>query len=717
MPSLPTQGESPPVKVFDRVPSLVGSQIINYRASPDQKWLVLVGIAPGAAERPALVKGNMQLFSVEQQRSQALDAHAAAFGQLKLPGNAEASQLIAFAKKALVNGVVESKLHIIELGARPGAQPFTKRAADVFFPPDFADDFPVSMQVSDRYGLVYVVTKLGLLFVYDLETGTAVYRNRISADSIFLTADAPASGGFYAINRSGKVLLVDVNTSALVPFVRGTLQNLELALALAQRGNLPGAEALVLPRFEQLFAAGDFKAAAEVAADSPQGLLRTRETVAKFAAAPAAAGATSPLLQYFGTCLSRGRLNGYESVELARLVLSQNKKALLDTWLAEEKLECGEELGDLLYPADAELGLRVYVKGRADVKVVTAFAARGEMDKLAAYCEQTGYKPDYSYLLMRVLQVNPAAAVQLALAVAAKGIPTMDVNMLADLFLQRNMIREATSFLLEMLKPNLPEQAALQTKVLEINLVTFPNVADAILANGMFSHYDKPRVAQLCEKAGLYARALQHYTDLPDIKRVLVNTHAIDPVALVEFFGTLSREWALECLRELMAVNARQNLQLVVQVAKEYTEQLSAEKIVELLESFKSWEGLFFYLGAYVARSEEPEVHFKYIEACARTGQIKEVERMTRESTFFDAERTKVFLMEAKLPDARPLINVCDRFGFIHGAPVRRAPLCSADSFARPHAVPAQQQHAALHRGLRAESEPLRRARGGGRAD
>lgn len=46
-------------------------------------------------------------------------------------------------------------------------------------------------------------------------------------------------------------------------------------------------------------------------------------------------------------------------------------------------------------------------------------------------------------------------------------------------------------------------------QVLEINLVTFPNVADAILANGMFSHYDRPRVGQLCEKAGLYLRALQ----------------------------------------------------------------------------------------------------------------------------------------------------------------------------------------------------------------
>ena len=46
-------------------------------------------------------------------------------------------------------------------------------------------------------------------------------------------------------------------------------------------------------------------------------------------------------------------------------------------------------------------------------------------------------------------------------------------------------------------------------QVLEINLVTFPNVADAILANGMFSHYDRPRVAQLCEKAGLFIQSLK----------------------------------------------------------------------------------------------------------------------------------------------------------------------------------------------------------------
>lgn len=36
--------------------------------------------------------------------------------------------------------------------------------------------------------------------------------------------------------------------------------------------------------------------------------------------------------------------------------------------------------------------------------------------------------------------------------------------------------------------------------------------------------------------------------------------------ALVEFFGTLSKEWALECMKDLLLVNLRGNLQIIVQV-------------------------------------------------------------------------------------------------------------------------------------------------------
>eukprot|EP00775_Hariotina_reticulata_P002628 gene2628-2929_t len=557
---------------------------------------------------------------------------------IEFAGRDAPSTVISFAQKSLKDGQVVSKLHVIELGSVPGGA--VKKNAELFFPAEFADDFPVSLQISERFGLVYVVTKLGLLFVYDLETATAVYRNRISPDPIFLACNSDSTGGIMAINRRGQVLLATVNEAAMVPFVSQQLNNLDLALALAKRGNLPGAEGMIVQQFERLFAAGQYKEAAECAAESPQ--------------KPA-------ILVYLGVLLQKGKLNALESAELARLVLAQNKKELLLNWWNDGKLEASEELGDLVSAAgDKDLALKIYQTCGASGKVIVALAEKGDMSALQAYTGQTGGTLNYLQLLQQLMMNNPSGAVSLANMVAKQTPPPVDINTMADLFLQRNMVREGTAFLLEALQGDKPEEGPLQTKLLEINLV-----ADAILANGTLTHYDRPRIAQLAEKAGLYMRALQHYTDLKDLKRTIINTHAIDPQALTEFFGTLSADWALECLKELLLTNMQANLQLVVNIAKEYTEQLGSDKIIAMLEGYNSYPGLYLYLGSRIAFSEDPEEHYKYIEAAARTGQLKEVERATRESSFYPPERVKAFLMEAKLPDARPLINVCDRHDLV----------------------------------------------------
>eukprot|EP00899_Mesostigma_viride_P007084 jgi/Mesvir1/16377/Mv18122-RA.4 len=192
------------------------------------------------SRRPQLVKGKTQLYSTERKRYQVVVAHAAAFATAKVPGNDCTLTLIAFATQSFSYGRVNWNLHVIELDAKPGVPGFTKKQVGLCFPP-FADDFPVAMQVSPKYGVLYVITKLGLLFIYDLETATAVYRNRISSDPIFATCDAPSTGGFYAINRRGQVLMCTINEQTIVPFVSTQLNNLALAVAMAKRSNLPGA--------------------------------------------------------------------------------------------------------------------------------------------------------------------------------------------------------------------------------------------------------------------------------------------------------------------------------------------------------------------------------------------------------------------------------------------------------------------------------------------
>jgi diphthamide synthase (EF-2-diphthine--ammonia ligase) len=50
-------------------------------------------------------------------------------------------------------------------------------------------------------------------------------------------------------------------------------------------------------------------------------------------------------------------------------------------------------------------------------------------------------------------------------------------------------------------------------QLLEVNLTGAPQVADAIIANGMFSKYDRSYIAQLCENAGRSALCLITFAD------------------------------------------------------------------------------------------------------------------------------------------------------------------------------------------------------------
>lgn len=69
-----------------------------------------------------------------------------------------------------------------------------------------------------------------------------------------------------------------------------------------------------------------------------KGILRTPATIQRFQQLPSQPGQTSPLLQYFGILLDQGQLNKYESVELCRPVLMQNRKQLMEKWLKEDKV-------------------------------------------------------------------------------------------------------------------------------------------------------------------------------------------------------------------------------------------------------------------------------------------------------------------------------------------------------------------------------------------
>lgn len=214
--------------------------------------------------------------------------------------------------------------------------------------------------------------------------------------------------------------------------------------------------------------------------------------------------------------------------------------------------------------------------------------------------------------------------------------PLVDIDRVVDIFQSQGMVQQATAFLLDVLAGDKQEQAHLQTKLLEMNLLNAPQVADAILGNEMFHHYDKARIASLCENAGLLTRALEHNDDPAAIKRIIVQTDKLPEEWLINYFGQLTVDLSIDCLDEMLKVNIRQNLQAVIRIAQKYSDLLGPGRIIALLEKYRTAEGLYYYLGSIVNVSEDKDVTFKYIESACLMGQVNEVERVCRESQFID---------------------------------------------------------------------------------
>ncbi|GEQ68527.1 hypothetical protein JCM33374_g2195 [Metschnikowia sp. JCM 33374] len=647
-----------PEKLSDRHHSLANCQIINFVAEPNLNWFAITGIA----QEDGRIAGHTQLFCKSRGVSQAIAGHVCKFAQIKLNGAAHPTKVFCIGNKAASG---QGSLHIIEIDHVDGNPPFPKKIVDIFFPPDAANDFPISLQASDKYGIIYILTKYGFIHLYDIESGSNLFVNRITAEPVFTAAPYKNGTGIITINKQGQVLAVEVAQDKIIPYVLEKLSDVSLGLSLASRGGFPGAENLFHQQFQNYLNQGDYANAAKVAASSEQ--LRTQDTINKLKNITPQPGQISPILQYFSTLLDRGTLNKYESVELAKPVLQQDRKPLFEKWLKEDKLTSSEELGDIVKSYnDPALALAVYIRANVNIKVVSCLAELGQFDKILPYCQKVGYQPDYTNLIQNLVRVNPDKASEFATSLLANGDTSLNVESTADLFFSQNFIQQGTAFLLDALKNDSPADGHLQTKLLEINLLHAPQVADAILGNQMFSHYDKPSIGKLCEKSGLFQRALEHYDDLKDIKRVIVHTNVLPNDWLVSYFGQLNVQQSMACLNELMSHNIQQNLQVVIQVASKYSDLLGPLNLIKLFETYKCNEGLSYYLSMIVNLTQDPDVVYKYIVAASKMNQIKEIERVVRDNNVYNGEKVKNFLKEAKLEDQLPLIIVCDRFNFVH---------------------------------------------------
>ena len=444
-----------PTVLTTRHNNLNNTQIINFVANDNMDWFAVVGIL----QENGGIAGRIQLYSKQRNISQAIDGHVAIFTEILLEGNGSTPvQVFVTGNRNPASGAGELRMIEIDHDANLPTQ-YQKVSTDIFFPPDATNDFPLSIQVSRKYGIVYLLTKYGFIHLYELETGSNLFVNRITAESVFTATYCNNKNGIACINKKGQVLAVEISTTQIVPYILEKLSNVSLALTVATRGGLPGADDLFKKQFESLLAQGDYQGAAKVAASSAS--LRNQSTINRLKNIQAAPGAISPILLYFSTLLDKGKLNKEETIELARPVLQQDRKQLFEKWLREDKLECSEELGDIVKPFDTTLALACYLRANSHAKVVTCLAELQMFEKILPYCEKSSYSPNFVVLISSIMRSSPDRASEFAISLLQNSeiAPKLDIEKIADLFFSQNHIQQGTSLLLDALKGDTPDRA------------------------------------------------------------------------------------------------------------------------------------------------------------------------------------------------------------------------------------------------------------------
>lgn len=648
-------------QVIQRKGNIEGVQIISYNLDPSGSYASISGI--GTKDGGKTIDGYTQLHLLNNQKHQQLEAYLGVFGKINIRDTGAAPNVFAYTERKLETK--ENNLVISELGAPPAGQEKFKITVPMTYPAGSEADFPVFMSFDENHGLLYIATRDGILFIYDVASGSRLLASKVSQARVIVGADNLTTGGLFLFNKQGQIISIDTNESTIVNFIKSnaSIPNAnQVATNLAIRNGLPGSEQHYIERFNAFMSNQQYKEAAEVVARSPGAVLRNQQTIEKFKALPKSDTGVYPLIQYFFVLLEKTTLNSLESKEICTVVLNQNRKEFVQKWIDNNQIAFTEEVGDVVKPKDANLAAQIYEKANS-AKAGPTYLIAGNQAKAQQLMQMQGTSIDMTSVIRDTVGSDPNGALQMAIQFTQSG--SVQASRVAEIFHSAGRIQELIQYCFQCMNDNRPDEGQWQTIVLEVCLKSNPNMAEQIFASGKWSQFNKQRLAPLCEQIGLFSRALECYEDVNHIKRVILNTGRFQEDFLVSFLSRLTPEDCLTCLKELIRHN-RQNARIVVSVASGNFEKLGVAPVVQILQEAGSFDGIFFFLQNILPNTVDHDIYFKYIEAAVKCNKIAEVEKViTTTPNYFDPVRVKEFLLENRLADPKPLILLCDQNGFI----------------------------------------------------
>ena len=67
-------------------------------------------------------------------------------------------------------------------------------AQDIAMPPEAPNDFAVALHLSEKHGVIFMITKAGYLFMFDVATASMLMRTKVSQDTVFISTASAVSG-------------------------------------------------------------------------------------------------------------------------------------------------------------------------------------------------------------------------------------------------------------------------------------------------------------------------------------------------------------------------------------------------------------------------------------------------------------------------------------------------------------------------------------------
>lgn len=208
---------------------LEDKKIVNYILSQDEKVCLLVGMSTNENTNKI---GKMQCYSIENQTSQIIVGNLGTLGTINTSKH-DSTQILCYERKR-VNQSSKLIIQTLTTSNNYEHKNIHGLSKTIQFSVDLLDDIPVLISISNKFGIIYVLTNLGYLYLYDALTGQPIFRMRATKDLNFSSSKVSLDGDIIGITPTNtQMLSITLNEANLIPYLRDTLENEQLALQVS----------------------------------------------------------------------------------------------------------------------------------------------------------------------------------------------------------------------------------------------------------------------------------------------------------------------------------------------------------------------------------------------------------------------------------------------------------------------------------------------------